>query len=216
MLAGLAIASLPASVLLRGVIRPRNRRSASGPTFPTIVVCGTAQYDGVPSRRFETRLNHAASLWNQHQRQDVVILGGKLPGDRFTEAEVGREYLLRNHLPPDLLHEVPEGNDTRGEFRALKKYKKVSEPLLIVTDPAHALRAELIARQEGFRAWTSPTAGPMGAQELLHETGGVLMLALRALLGERAEPVEQALRGLAAKLLPGDAARQEELRGGRA
>lgn len=215
----------PLAVAIRGGIRPSNRKRKGLLNFPTIVVLGTAQYDGIPSRQFAARLQWAAQLWADNRQQDVVTLGGKLPGDRYTEAEVGREYLLTTHVDTDLLHMVEEGNDTLGSFTALKKKidsgaLRVAEPFLIVTDPNHALRAELIARQVGFDAWSSatphtPTTFPSRKwwRSLVHETGGLIVVGVRQVAGSQlASTLESALRDVQAAVIPSRKARHDVLK----
>lgn len=63
----------PLAMVVRGRIRPKNSRKR----FPTIVVLGTAQYDGVPSRQFAGRLKWAAEQWHTQRSQKVVTVGGE-------------------------------------------------------------------------------------------------------------------------------------------
>ena len=63
-------------------------------TVDAIVVLGAAQYDGRPSPVFRARLNHAAYLYNEGFSETVVVTGGKQLGDRFTEGDAGRRYLV--------------------------------------------------------------------------------------------------------------------------
>ncbi|AMN70397.1 YdcF family protein [Corynebacterium pseudotuberculosis] len=206
----LCLAALPSlAVVLRGRIRPKNKRGC----FGSIVVLGTAQYDGVPSRQFAARLRWAADQWQTARVQKVITVGGKLPGDRFTEAQVGREYLLKAHVDSDLVLEVPHGNDTWSSLNAVKEV--VTEPVLIVTDPNHALRSELIARLQGIKAVASstpysPTRFPSKAWWLtfLHEHGGLLVVAVSALYGRSAAVgLETKLRDLQAAVRPSRAPR---------
>ena len=48
-----------------------------------VVVLGTAQYDGRPSRILAGRLRHAGELAIS-RGLPVITVGGQLPGDRFT------------------------------------------------------------------------------------------------------------------------------------
>lgn len=54
-----------------------------------IIVLGAAQYDGRPSRILSARLEEAVDAHALYPQIPIVTVGGKLPGDRFTEAEVG-------------------------------------------------------------------------------------------------------------------------------
>ena len=165
------------------------------------MVLGTAQYDGVPSRQFAARLDHAVGLWEAGVAKRVYTLGGKLPGDRFTEAQVGRDYLAERGVPATA---VPEGNDTVGSYRALVD-KHEPGRVIIVTDPNHALRAELSLARLQARTGNAAALGRLERLASLSATDierrRIAWLA-RAYLSERTchgpqrEQVLQQLSGL--------------------
>ncbi|GAB3690307.1 YdcF family protein [Corynebacterium nasicanis] len=181
---------------------------------------GTAQYDGTPSRQFAARLDHALTLWNAGAARHVYTLGGKLPGDRFTEAQVGRSYLVDRGVPAGAVTEVAQGNDTVGSYRGLVD-KHEPGRVIVVTDPHHALRAEILARQAGMEAvasptQTSPTRWPAAAwwRTLVHEVGGMLVVDVSRVLGRYwADRLETLLRGVEAGLRPSRRARHDALAG---
>src|SRR3954467_1008752 len=94
-------------------------RGDDRPTSDAIVVLGSAQYNGVPSSIFEARLEHAKNLYEAGVAPVIVTVGGKATGDRFTEAEAGRDYLANAGIPGDSLLAVPEGVDTLESMRAV-------------------------------------------------------------------------------------------------
>ena len=53
-----------------------------------------AQFDGRPSEVFAARLRHAQALYLDGVAPVIVTVGGKQPGDRFTEGGAGRRYLV--------------------------------------------------------------------------------------------------------------------------
>ena len=153
------------------------------------IVLGTAQYDGRPSRILAGRLRHAGELATA-EGLEVITVGGKLPGDRFTEAGVGRTF-LREHFPHLTVHAVEEGMDTRSSLKAVKEAFALSDAT-IITDPLHRLRTALIARQEGLKATVSGTPYYPAARfstpwwrYLAHETGGVAYALVAGLLPAR-------------------------------
>lgn len=194
------------------------RRSNDRHEITSILVLGTAQYDGRPSRQFAARLRHTATLWRQNESQRVYAVGGKLPGDRFTEAEVAREYLLKEGVDPELIFLQPTGNDTRTSFEPLEP-GEVGR-VLVVTDPNHSYRAVRIARRMGFDAYPSPTPHTPATfpsksffTTVAHEWGGIMVLDVAAVFGQRAaDRVEDVLRTVQAWLRPSRRARHEELR----
>lgn len=193
------------------------RRSLPAPRT-SLVVLGTAQYDGRPSKQFAARLDHALLLWREGRAEHIYTLGGRLPGDRFTEAQAGRDYLLERGVPPEAVTEVPDGNDTRGSYETLVR-NHVPGKTIIVTDPNHALRAELLARQAGIDAVASPTRtsptrfpGRSWWLTLSHEVGGLVVVDVSRFFGRgTGDRLETLLRRLQAGLRPSRRARHEKL-----
>lgn len=123
-----------------------------------IVVLGAAQYDGDPSPVFRARLDHAAQLYRDGVAPRIVTIGGGQPGDRTTEGQAGVDYLAAAGIDESALTAVGVGSDTLASLRA-------SAPVLadhgwtsvvLVTDPAHAARSALMARDIGWTVQTSP------------------------------------------------------------
>lgn len=133
-------------------------------TADMIVVLGAAQYDGRPSEVLEARLDHALELYEEGTAAVVVTVGGRLPGDNYTEGEAGARYLRQNGVPANAVLAVGEGDDTLHSVEAVANVaaQRGWDSAVIVSDPWHALRARTMARDSGLDAWTSPTrTGPM-------------------------------------------------------
>ncbi|MDO5513259.1 YdcF family protein [Corynebacterium sp.] len=205
--------------MIRILLHAYRRRRPPAPA-DSLVVLGTAQYDGTASRQFAARLDHALHLWETGVADHVYTLGGKLPGDRFTEAQVGRSYLVERGVPATDVTEVPVGNDTVGSYEGLVD-KHEPGRVIVVTDPNHALRAEILARQAGLEAVssptrTSPTRFPAAAwwRTLAHEVGGMAVVDVSRVLGRRrAARVETLLRQVEAHVRPSRRARHDALGG---
>lgn len=136
-----------------------------------IVVLGAAQYDGRPSPQFAARLDHVVEVWRDGAAPLVVTTGGNRPGDRFTEAEAGRRYLVDRGVPESAIVEV--GGAT--SFESLSAVRTVLEDrlsasarVLLVSDPFHSLRIRLIAQELGLTAYVSPTrSSPVDGRDAL-------------------------------------------------
>ena len=152
-----------------------------------IVVLGAAQYDGRPSPVFEARLEHAVALWHQGLAKSFVVTGGKLPGDRTTEAAVAQEYAIANGVPAEAIFGEDQAHNTltslsavAGELRA-----RDMESAVFVSDPTHMLRVLRIADDLGIDAFGSPTpTSPIQAdplrrlQAITHELGALAVYFL--------------------------------------
>jgi uncharacterized SAM-binding protein YcdF (DUF218 family) len=124
-----------------------------------IVVLGAAQYDGRPSPVFRGRLEHAALLYRERRAEIVLVLGGSRPGDRSSEAEAGRGWLIAQGLPPDAVAASPVGSTTLESLRAAAGWMRERglRTAFLVSDPWHNLRVKRMASDLGIVAYASAT-----------------------------------------------------------
>jgi uncharacterized SAM-binding protein YcdF (DUF218 family) len=124
-----------------------------------IIVLGAAQYNGKPSPVFKARLDHAAELFREGIAPKIVVTGGKLPGDEFTEAGAGADYLHTLGIPDDAILRETTSRNSWESLRASARFLKARgiTRVVLVSDPFHSLRIRLIAEEIGFDAVTSPT-----------------------------------------------------------
>jgi uncharacterized SAM-binding protein YcdF (DUF218 family) len=162
-------------------------RQDARPASDTIVVLGSAQYDGRPAAVLEARLEHALRLYRDGVAPRIVTVGGRRAGDRFTEAWSGRRWLLDHGVPADRVVAVERGADTLESMRALGAEFRQHGWLtaVLVTDPWHVLRSERMARDSGIAAVGSPArSGPVvrtrqaELRYLARETGALLYYRL--------------------------------------
>src|SRR5580698_555213 len=81
-----------------------------------IVVFGAAEYDGKPSPVFRARLDHAYSLYQRSIAPLIVTLGGN-GGDRYSEGEVGEDYLESKGVPEEAIIAETESRSTEDSAR---------------------------------------------------------------------------------------------------
>lgn len=152
-----------------------------------MVVLGAAQYDGTPSSVFAARLEHARTLYAQGVAPKVFTVGGKQPGDQFTEAAAGRNYLINEGVPASAITAVEEGSDTLGSIKAVAQTMQARgmHTVVLVSDPWHSLRTRTMADDQGLDAHTSPThQGPAVTTRnsqfhgIARETGALLYYRL--------------------------------------
>lgn len=124
-----------------------------------IVVMGAAQYDGRPSPVFAARLDHGVALFLAGDAPRLVLTGGKTPGDRTTEAAVGRAFAIARGVPPDAIIVEDQSRTTLESVRAVAALLKAdrASTALFVSDRPHMLRVLRMAADAGITAWGSPT-----------------------------------------------------------
>lgn len=162
-------------------------RQDERPTSDAIIVLGAAQYNGKPSPTLEWRLRHALTLYRGGVAPRIITVGGKQPGDNYTEAAAGRHWLIDHGVPSSRVLAVPEGSDTLQSFEAigLEYDKRGWRSAVIVTDPWHGLRSKRMAEGNGIKAAASPTRSGPSVQTrdtqlhyIVRETGGYLSYVL--------------------------------------
>jgi uncharacterized SAM-binding protein YcdF (DUF218 family) len=155
---GFSLAALiVAGAVLVAAIYQQARTDGARPA-DAIVILGTAQYNGRPGPVFRARLDRALELWQAGQAPLLVVTGGKMPGDGFTEAEAGRAYLLDAGVPATAIVDENAATDT---WESMQGVAALLDPLgarevILVSDGFHLFRSRMMARDVGLRAWGSP------------------------------------------------------------
>lgn len=180
-----------------------------------IVVLGAAQYGGRPSPVLRSRLDHALGLWKTKRAPSVVLTGGRRAGDLISEAAAGRRYLVRRGVPADVMLLESDGRTSLASIQGaadllLARRDSLRQRgegasggaerprVLLVSDPFHMLRLDVLARLNGLTPLSSPTrTSPISASHAELEymvresvalpTDLVLMLWLKV-TGRRIDP----------------------------
>jgi uncharacterized SAM-binding protein YcdF (DUF218 family) len=152
-----------------------------------VVVLGAAQYHGKPSDVLAARLEQALELYQHGMTKYIVTVGGRLPGDAYTEAWASKKWLTGNGVPADKIVDVDVGSDTLGSMQAVAHLSQERgwASALIVSDPWHSLRARTMANDLGLQSWASPArSGPVVQTRevqfkyIVRETGALLYYRL--------------------------------------
>lgn len=149
-----------------------------------IIVLGAAQYNGRPSAVLQARLDRALELYTAGFAPQIVVTGGKQPGDAFTEAETGYLYLMERGVPESAIVLENQGRSTWDSLNGVPAVlsPEMAPSVLVVSDGFHLLRSELMLRELGYETWGSAATGspiePWSATEfsyVVRETGGVIV-----------------------------------------
>jgi uncharacterized SAM-binding protein YcdF (DUF218 family) len=159
------------------------RRSEAGPA-DAIVVLGAAQYGGRPSPVLRSRLDHALSLWKSTQAPRLIVTGGRRTGDLISEAAASRRYLVRRGVPNQAILLESAGRTSLASIdgaaailRGLRDSLATGTAalparprVLLVSDPFHMLRLDVLARLYGLQPLPSPTrTSPISANRAVLE-----------------------------------------------
>ncbi len=151
-------------------------------TSDALVVLGAAQYDGRPSPALQGRLDHAYDLYRAGVAPRIVLTGSKQPGDRFTEAFAGFDYLRGRGVPEGDLVIVDDGDSTWESLAAAERILagRGWNRVTLVSDGYHNARLVAMSGDLGRDATVSPSTTGGSVGEVARETG---LVALGRVIG---------------------------------
>jgi uncharacterized SAM-binding protein YcdF (DUF218 family) len=123
-----------------------------------IVVFGAAEYDGRPSPVYKARLDHAAELFHRGLAPIVIATGGAGADPRFSEGEVGRDYLRTLGVPDRQLIAETQSSDTAESARRVATIMRTNQmrSCLAVSDGYHMFRIKRMLGHEGIVVYAAP------------------------------------------------------------
>ncbi len=148
-----------------------------------IVVMGAAQFNGRPSAVLKARLDTTYQVWKDGVAPVIIVTGGKMPGDRFTESEASRDYLVDRGVPEEAILLENEGRTSQASLQRVGTIARDHDihSVVIVSDGFHLFRSKLIADRNGLDAFGVPAEDspirPWTTTEfeyVVREAGGVL------------------------------------------
>lgn len=159
----------------------------NGAKADVIMVMGAAQYDGRPSPQLAARLDHALLLFNEGRAPLIAVTGGKRPGDRYTEAEASRRYLVARGVDEAAIMAETSGASTWQSVANLSPVLQRAgvRSVLVVTDRYHVQRTLLSVREAGYHAEGSATrtSPVVGIRALSHAAEEAIGVAVGRLIG---------------------------------
>ncbi len=164
-------------------IRSEATRDEARPA-DAIVVFGAAQYNGRPSRVFKARLDHAFSLEERGLAPLVITTGGSGGDPHYTEAGVGRDYLIQKGLAAGKILSETRGETSFGSVEAVAQLvkRRRNTTCIAVSDGFHLYRIKLMFSSQGITAFGSPApASPIEAdptERTLHSLREMVVVTL--------------------------------------
>jgi uncharacterized SAM-binding protein YcdF (DUF218 family) len=123
-----------------------------------IVVLGAAQYNGRPSPVFRSRLDHTASLFRKNYANRIMTTGGYGFDTRYSEAGVGKSYLIKQNIPVECIFTETSGHTTTESLEKSISFLKMRNftRVIAVSDGFHLFRIKKILGDHQITAYGSP------------------------------------------------------------
>ncbi len=134
----------------------RSRVDSARPA-DVIIVLGSAVWSGGrPSPSLNARTQHAIALYQAGFAPNLIFCGG-LGGNPPTEAEVMRRLAASAGIPANAMILEDQSHSTEESLANAKALMDARgfKTAIIVSDPFHLYRAEVIARDVGIHAYGS-------------------------------------------------------------
>lgn len=136
-----------------------------------ILVLGAAEYRGRPSPVLQARLRHALALYEKGLAPFVMTTGGAGGDPRYTEAEVGRDYLIEHGVPSEDILTDAEGSTTGqsldGAAEIMQRMNLHS--CIVVSDGYHIFRVKRLLQAHHIQVYGSPRPEARASSRLERE-----------------------------------------------
>jgi uncharacterized SAM-binding protein YcdF (DUF218 family) len=123
-----------------------------------IIVFGAAEYSGHPSPVLRARLDHAFDLFQQGIAPLVITTGGAARDPKFSEGQVGRDYLMARGIPDINLIAETQSEDTAQSADRTTTILRANGigQCIAVSDAYHMFRVKRLLQSEGLTVYASP------------------------------------------------------------
>ena len=149
-----------------------------------LVVFGAAEYNGTPSPVLKARLDHALDLQERDLAPLVITTGGSGGDRRYTEAGVGRDFLIQQGVAENKILADTRSLTTAQSVRAvtLLLRQRQMRTCIAVSDGFHLYRIKLMFGTLGITAYGSPAPdSPIEANPFLRTLYSLREMAVATL-----------------------------------
>jgi uncharacterized SAM-binding protein YcdF (DUF218 family) len=131
----------------------------------SVIVLGAGLKGDVPTLALKSRLDAAIDYLNNNPEAKAVVSGGQGYGEKISEAEGMRRYLVSHGVPGDRI--LKEENST-STYENMLYSKKVYESstgkklgkVMIITNNFHMMRSKMLAKRAGLEPYGISSSTP--------------------------------------------------------
>ena len=125
----------------------------------TVIVLGCKVDRNGPSRMLRERLDAAYDYLQENTNAIVIVTGGQGSDEPEPEGTAMQKYLVKKGIDAGRIYVEDKSESTRENLinaESIMQENRLSEPVLIVTNDFHVLRARMIANSLSIEASTLP------------------------------------------------------------
>ena len=125
-----------------------------------LIVLGHKLINNKPDETFKYRLRKAVKYADSNQNTIFVLSGGKTEGNTVSEAEVMKEYLLKNGVTNKLILE-DKSTDTIENIKNCLNYIDSNQKVVLLSSNYHIHRSKMICKMLGLKVRAIATYTPI-------------------------------------------------------
>lgn len=161
----LALIFVISFIIVESVIVYSGLRSTDAKA-PYVVILGAQVRGETPSNTLYRRLQAGLAYIKKHPDTKIILSGGKGPGEKISEAEAMKNYLVNNGVDEGRIIEEDKSLNT---LQNLENTKKIIDDInrtngtdnnniVLVTSNFHMFRAKFLAERAGLKAYGCPSS----------------------------------------------------------
>ena len=198
----LAVGVCVCAVALSFILRPRISKGTGDECRFIIVLGGGVRLDGTLPQGVRQKLAVASECAKEHPAAKLIVTGGQLPFQRYSEAEVMAKYLEGLGVSADRIFAEDKAQDTIQNLRnsaalivreeGIPMEQVLATPVVIITSRFHLRRAQILAERLGYqnvRGVPSKTPLVNILDAHMREIASYIKLTLRILLTGEPSPL---------------------------
>jgi uncharacterized SAM-binding protein YcdF (DUF218 family) len=140
------------------------------PNAKSMIILGAKLNGDQPSLALKSRLDVALVYLHNNSVTKVIVSGGKGSDELVSEAEAMKKYLMDHQIGASRIQTEALSTSTFENIKFSKKLLQ-GEPIILVSNDFHILRAKMIAKRQGLLVDTlaAPTPKSVRVQLYLRE-----------------------------------------------
>lgn len=150
-------------VIIEGLILISSQNLDNSKTADYLLILGAGLKGDQVSLTLASRMKVGINYLKKYRETKVIVSGGKGIGEKISEAEAMRRYLLQNGINKERIIKEERSTSTMENFQFSKEIisdNDTKNEIMIITSEFHIFRAKMLARRVGLTPYALPSKTP--------------------------------------------------------